>query len=152
MALVPELNRDQEPREGKCVHRDTPLSYCMVSQAGSSVLYAVRSHRVRQLGLPFPHIRCSPRGIKQRAPLLWKVRLLGCTEIMLQVLILALYSSVVFATTAPVNDGIHLAIGPNCGSLAGNFSDVNSGLHRPDFYDTIVSFGDSYSTSIRCLA
>lgn len=73
-------------------------------------------------------------------------------ELMLFAFILALCWSFVFAATFPrqsggngTNDGIHLAIGPNCGSLSGQFSDVNSGLLDPNFYKTIVSFGDSYS-------
>lgn len=42
------------------------------------------------------------------------------------------------------NDGIHLAVSPVCGSLSGNFADVNGGLKLKD-YKTIVSFGDSYT-------
>ncbi|KAF8514791.1 hypothetical protein JB92DRAFT_2917919 [Gautieria morchelliformis] len=73
-------------------------------------------------------------------------------EIMLLVFILALCSSFVFAVSFPrqsggndTNNGIHLAIGPNCGSLSGLFSDVNAGLLALDSYKTIVSFGDSYT-------
>ena len=43
------------------------------------------------------------------------------------------------------NDGIHLAIGSHCGSLSGNFADVNSGLPDLASYKTIVAFGDSYT-------
>ncbi|KIJ53496.1 carbohydrate esterase family 16 protein [Sphaerobolus stellatus SS14] len=43
------------------------------------------------------------------------------------------------------NDGIHLAIGPRCGSLNGSFADVNAGLPDLHAFDTIVSFGDSYT-------
>ncbi|KAH7921927.1 carbohydrate esterase family 16 protein [Leucogyrophana mollusca] len=42
------------------------------------------------------------------------------------------------------NDGIHLAVGPQCGPLAGTVSDVNAGLELSK-YKTIVSFGDSYT-------
>lgn len=38
------------------------------------------------------------------------------------------------------NDGIHLAVSPICGDLAGNVTDVNAGLNLRD-YKTIVSFG-----------
>ena len=43
------------------------------------------------------------------------------------------------------NDGIHLVIGPRCGSLNGSFTDVNAGLPDLHTFDTIISFGDSYS-------
>ncbi|KAI5990304.1 hypothetical protein F5J12DRAFT_863153 [Pisolithus orientalis] len=39
---------------------------------------------------------------------------------------------------------VHLAVHPRCGSLTGNFSDVNAGLDMRR-YKTIVSFGDSYT-------
>ncbi|KII86154.1 carbohydrate esterase family 16 protein [Plicaturopsis crispa FD-325 SS-3] len=42
------------------------------------------------------------------------------------------------------NDGIHLAVSPKCGPLAGNVTDVNAGLNL-NAYKTIVSFGDSYT-------
>jgi len=42
------------------------------------------------------------------------------------------------------NDGIHLAIGPQCGPLSGRTSDVNAGLNLSTI-KTIVSFGDSYT-------
>ncbi|KAH7914939.1 carbohydrate esterase family 16 protein [Hygrophoropsis aurantiaca] len=42
------------------------------------------------------------------------------------------------------NDGIHLAVGPQCGPLSGTVSDVNAGLDLSN-YKTIVSFGDSYT-------
>ncbi|KAH7921926.1 carbohydrate esterase family 16 protein [Leucogyrophana mollusca] len=42
------------------------------------------------------------------------------------------------------NDGIHLAVGPQCGPLGGTVSDVNAGLDLSK-YKTIVSFGDSYT-------
>ncbi|KAI0318729.1 carbohydrate esterase family 16 protein, partial [Amylostereum chailletii] len=42
------------------------------------------------------------------------------------------------------NDGIHLAVGPNCGQLGGNFTDVNAGIDLSTV-KTIVSFGDSYT-------
>lgn len=38
------------------------------------------------------------------------------------------------------NDGIHLAVGPNCGPLFGPAMDVNAGLDLTK-YRTIVSFG-----------
>jgi hypothetical protein len=73
-------------------------------------------------------------------------------ELMLFAFVLALCLSFVLGTVFPrqvggngTNDGIHLAIGPNCGSLSGKFSDVNSRLLEPNLYKTIVSFGDSYS-------
>lgn len=46
------------------------------------------------------------------------------------------------------NDGISLAIGPTCGSFNGSFADVNGGI-KPGHYDTIVSFGDSYSKPLK---
>ena len=41
---------------------------------------------------------------------------------------------------ADYNDGVHLAVSPKCGTLGGNFTDVNAGidLHK---IKTIVSFG-----------
>jgi len=42
------------------------------------------------------------------------------------------------------NDGIHLAVSPQCGPLVGNTADVNAGLNMLK-YKTIVSFGDSYT-------
>ncbi|KAI0314311.1 hypothetical protein OF83DRAFT_1064051 [Amylostereum chailletii] len=42
------------------------------------------------------------------------------------------------------NDGIHLAVHPSCGSLGGNFTDVNAGIDLQKI-KTIVSFGDSYT-------
>ncbi|THH17063.1 hypothetical protein EW146_g3674 [Bondarzewia mesenterica] len=44
------------------------------------------------------------------------------------------------------NDGIHLAVGPICGKLGGNFTDVNAGIDLRKI-KTIVSFGDSYTDS-----
>ncbi|CAE6490837.1 unnamed protein product [Rhizoctonia solani] len=48
----------------------------------------------------------------------------------------------------PYNDGIHLAIAPTCGipSTNGNVVDVNAGLYALSGYDTIVSFGDSFTS------
>lgn len=78
-------------------------------------------------------------------------------ETMLLVFVVALCSSFLLAVSFPrrsggnnSNDGIHLAIVPNCGSLNGKFSDVNSGLLDPDSYKAIVSFGDSYSNIQYC--
>ncbi|KAH0831402.1 carbohydrate esterase family 16 protein [Lanmaoa asiatica] len=42
------------------------------------------------------------------------------------------------------NDGIHLAVGPQCGPLPGTVADMNAGLNLNQ-YKTIVSFGDSYT-------
>ncbi|KDQ32649.1 carbohydrate esterase family 16 protein [Pleurotus ostreatus PC15] len=42
------------------------------------------------------------------------------------------------------NDGVHLAIGPRCGSLGGSFADVSAGVVLRN-YRTIVAFGDSYT-------
>ncbi|KAG8915607.1 hypothetical protein FRC01_003575, partial [Tulasnella sp. 417] len=47
------------------------------------------------------------------------------------------------------NDGIHLAIGPHCGSAKGNATDVNEGLRTLTTYKTVVSFGDSYTAGGR---
>ncbi|EMD36669.1 carbohydrate esterase family 16 protein [Gelatoporia subvermispora B] len=47
-------------------------------------------------------------------------------------------------TSASYNDGIHLAVGPQCGVPSGNYSDINVGLDLQSF-ETIVSFGDSYT-------
>ncbi|KAJ3558213.1 hypothetical protein NM688_g1057 [Phlebia brevispora] len=46
----------------------------------------------------------------------------------------------------PVDDngGIHLAVSPHCGDLSGTVADVNAGLELRT-YNTIVSFGDSYT-------
>lgn len=41
------------------------------------------------------------------------------------------------------NDGIHLAIGPRCGTAGGPAMDVNEGLLALTTYTTIVSFGVS---------
>lgn len=38
------------------------------------------------------------------------------------------------------NDGIHLAVNPNCGPLGGNTADVNAGIDLSKI-KTIVSFG-----------
>jgi hypothetical protein len=46
----------------------------------------------------------------------------------------------------PRNDGIHLAVGPSCGPLAGTYADVNAGL-VPQSFKTIVSFGVSLVSS-----
>ena len=80
---------------------------------------------------------------------------LACAETMLFVLVVAFYYlSFVLAVSFSrqsgggidnTNDGIHLVIGPNCGKLSNNFSDVNAGLEDLASYKTIVSFGDSYS-------
>ncbi|KZV95767.1 carbohydrate esterase family 16 protein [Exidia glandulosa HHB12029] len=43
------------------------------------------------------------------------------------------------------NDGIHLAIGPHCGTADGAPMDVNTGLADLKTFSTIVSFGDSYT-------
>ncbi|KAH0831387.1 hypothetical protein J3R83DRAFT_14050 [Lanmaoa asiatica] len=42
------------------------------------------------------------------------------------------------------NDGIHLAVGPQCGPFPGTVADMNAGLNLSQ-YKTIVSFGDSYT-------
>lgn len=42
------------------------------------------------------------------------------------------------------NDGIHLAVSPQCGPLSGTASDFNAGLNLPQF-KTIVAFGDSFT-------
>ncbi|KAF8153404.1 hypothetical protein B0H34DRAFT_723399 [Crassisporium funariophilum] len=42
------------------------------------------------------------------------------------------------------NDGIHLAVRPNCGQLSGTTADVNAGL-EPWKFKTLVSFGDSFT-------
>ncbi|EIM80618.1 uncharacterized protein STEHIDRAFT_162400 [Stereum hirsutum FP-91666 SS1] len=42
------------------------------------------------------------------------------------------------------NDGIHLAVSPNCGPLGGNTADVNAGIDLSKI-KAIVSFGDSYT-------
>ncbi|KAL1691942.1 hypothetical protein GGG16DRAFT_102132 [Schizophyllum commune] len=42
------------------------------------------------------------------------------------------------------NDGIHLAVGPSCGSLTGTVSDVNAGIDTSKI-KTVVAFGDSYT-------
>ncbi|KAL1739257.1 hypothetical protein HDZ31DRAFT_49672 [Schizophyllum fasciatum] len=42
------------------------------------------------------------------------------------------------------NDGIHLAVGPTCGSLTGSVADVNAGIDNGKIR-TIVAFGDSYT-------
>ncbi|THH17070.1 hypothetical protein EW146_g3673 [Bondarzewia mesenterica] len=42
------------------------------------------------------------------------------------------------------NDGIHLAVHPQCGPLGGNTTDVNAGISLRSI-KTIVSFGDSYT-------
>lgn len=99
-------------------------------------------------------------GIKQSAsPSVKEVsRSIPRTEFMLLVLSLALCLSFMLAAAVgprqssgnDTNDGIHLAIGPDCGSLSGKFSDVNSGLLDPRAYKTIVSFGDSYSELNPC--
>ncbi|KAG8743446.1 hypothetical protein FRC10_012025 [Ceratobasidium sp. 414] len=49
---------------------------------------------------------------------------------------------------ATYNDGIHLAIGPTCGtpSTNGSVADVNAGLGQLSTFKTIVSFGDSYTS------
>ncbi|KAL9709107.1 hypothetical protein Ac2012v2_007457 [Leucoagaricus gongylophorus] len=44
----------------------------------------------------------------------------------------------------PDNDGIHLAISPQCGQLSGNPADINAGIDSGKIR-TIVSFGDSYT-------
>jgi hypothetical protein len=52
----------------------------------------------------------------------------------------------------PDNDGIHLAVGPDCGKLSGSTADINAGINSGTI-KTIVSFGVSsnivqwYSTS-----
>jgi len=51
----------------------------------------------------------------------------------------------VVASGAVRNDGIHLAVVPNCGKLSGVFADVNAGLLPLKSYRTIVAFGDSYT-------
>ena len=62
-------------------------------------------------------------------------------------LILASFASIVTASSFSIprderNDGIHLAVHPQCGSLGGNWTDVNAGI---DLWSmkTIVSFGVS---------
>lgn len=50
------------------------------------------------------------------------------------------------ATTPPQrNDGISLAVSPNCGSLAGAPADVNAGLLPLAAYRTLVTFGVSWT-------
>ncbi|VDB84721.1 unnamed protein product [Peniophora sp. CBMAI 1063] len=46
--------------------------------------------------------------------------------------------------TSGDNDGIHLAVHPTCGRFGGNFTDANAGVNLSRF-ETIVSFGDSYT-------
>ncbi|KAJ3935698.1 MAG: carbohydrate esterase family 16 protein [Lentinula lateritia] len=41
---------------------------------------------------------------------------------------------------------VHLAVSPNCGSLSGPPADVNNGLKPLTSYNTIVAFGDSYTS------
>lgn len=48
-----------------------------------------------------------------------------------------------FAFAFPTrNDGIHLAVHPQCGTLGGNFTDVNAGIDLSSIR-TIVTFGVS---------
>ena len=54
--------------------------------------------------------------------------------------VLAFLSSAIRAQTTG-NDGVHLAIGPSCGSAKENVTDVNEGLRTVTTYKTIVSFG-----------
>ena len=56
------------------------------------------------------------------------------------VAVLGLLSSAIRAQTTG-NDGVHLAIGPSCGSAKENATDVNEGLRTLTTYKTIVSFG-----------
>lgn len=65
-------------------------------------------------------------------------------------ILLCLISALVVGTGALIvprqdngtNDGIHLAVKPQCGPLSGNMSDVSAGLDLGK-YRTIVSFGVS---------
>jgi hypothetical protein len=67
----------------------------------------------------------------------------------LLLLLSASYALALPSTTAPVlrrvdstrNNGIHLAIGPTCGSKGGNATNINEGLRTLGTYKTIVSFG-----------
>ena len=45
-----------------------------------------------------------------------------------------------FVVPREYNDGIHLAVSPNCGPLGGNTADVNAGIDLSKI-KTIVSFG-----------
>ncbi|KAG8757950.1 hypothetical protein FRC11_004175, partial [Ceratobasidium sp. 423] len=63
--------------------------------------------------------------------------------------VLALGARAAPAVVGPsYNDGIHLAIGPTCGapSINGSVVDVNAGLYALSKYQTIVSFGDSFTS------
>lgn len=44
----------------------------------------------------------------------------------------------------PDNNGIHLAVSPQCGKLSGSTADINAGIDSGRI-NTIVSFGDSYT-------
>lgn len=57
------------------------------------------------------------------------------------------FSGVASAVVLPrQNTPVQLAVKPNCGDLSGAPADLNSGIHSLDYYNTIVSFGDSYSS------
>ncbi|GJJ13571.1 hypothetical protein Clacol_007826 [Clathrus columnatus] len=66
---------------------------------------------------------------------------------MQKIIILAIFINIVGALRLDNqrNDGIHLAVGPQCGRLSGPVADVNAGLLPLQRYKTIVAFGDSYT-------
>jgi hypothetical protein len=61
---------------------------------------------------------------------------------LLSFLFLSISLRLVAGATAP-NSGIHLAVSPNCGTLAGAPVDVNAGLLALKSYKTLVTFGVS---------
>jgi hypothetical protein len=60
------------------------------------------------------------------------------------VLLASVGALVVLLPSSGRNNGVHLAVSPQCGVLVGNTSDVNAGLNLLK-YKTIVSFGVSGS-------
>ncbi|EIM90887.1 uncharacterized protein STEHIDRAFT_50118 [Stereum hirsutum FP-91666 SS1] len=53
-----------------------------------------------------------------------------------------------FAFASPDrNDGVHLAVHPQCGTLGGNFTDVNAGIDLSAIR-TIVTFGVSNGSAL----
>jgi hypothetical protein len=57
---------------------------------------------------------------------------------------LSVVASARLVKDANTNDGITLAVSPQCGSATGTATDLNEGIASLSTFKTIVSFGVSY--------
>lgn len=61
-------------------------------------------------------------------------------------ILLAFLTSSASAAFLPRQNSVHLVVTPNCGTLSGSPASINAGLKDLNSFDTIVAFGDSYTS------